>query len=124
MGKIERKASINDDLTHLNYLGHVRRGDYEFSDAKMIAVMIIDPNGSGYMNHWRKSAVSLLIMAILHTLYARKNKTLTEVVNYLSNPKQPFYKIFDSILRTEHDPNGEFGWVNPLTGECTKTHPI
>ena len=117
-------TSDNPNSAKYNPLCEVRMGLHEFGDAQAIAEMMIDPNQKGDSDHWRRSAVSLLVCTILHTLYARKDKTLTGVVNLLSDPKRPVYEVLDSMLETIHDPKGVQNWKDPTTAEPTKTHPI
>ena len=117
-------TSDNPNSAKYNPLSEVRMGLHEFGDAQAIAEMMIDPNKKGDTDHWRRSAVSLLVCTILHTLYARRDKTLTGVVTLLSDPKRPIYEVLDSMLGTIHDPSGKQNWKDPTTGELTKTHPI
>ncbi len=111
-------------LNKFNPLNEIRKGPNDFKDAKGIAEMMIDPDKKGDTDHWRRAAISLLVCTILHTLYARKDNTLTGVVNLLSDPKRPIYEVLDSMLLTEHDPKGEYNWEDPITKEPTKTHPF
>jgi type IV secretion system protein VirD4 len=107
-----------------NPLNEVRMGINEFKDTQQAIEMMIDPNKKSDTDHWRRSAVSLLVGAVLHNLYARKDKTLTGVVNLLSDPRRPVYEVLESMLLTEHDPDGKFNWEDPTTKKPTKHHPI
>ena len=117
-------TSDNPNTAKFNPLEEVRMGLHEFEDAQTIAEMMIDPDKKGDTDHWRRAAISLLVCAILHTLYARKDKTLTGVVNLLSDPKRPVYEVLDSMLDTIHDPLGKQHWEDSTTKAPTKTHPI
>ncbi len=117
-------TSDNPNTAKYNPLNEVRMGLHEFEDAQTIAEMMIDPDKKGDTDHWRRAAISLLVCSILHTLYARKDKTLTGVVNLLSDPKRPVYEVLDSMLDTIHDPQGKQHWEDSTTKAPTKTHPI
>ncbi|MBU0682719.1 MAG: type IV secretory system conjugative DNA transfer family protein [Candidatus Omnitrophica bacterium] len=107
-----------------NPLFEIRIGDHEIKDTQNIASMLVDPDGKGNLDHWRQSAHSLLTGVILHVLYARKDKTLRGVANLLSDPDRPLSEVLNSMLKTEHDPEGIRGWLHPATHKPTKTHPV
>lgn len=53
-----------------NPLGEIRYGThYQISDAQNIALMVIDSDGKGLMDHWRRAAFELLAGVIMHALY-------------------------------------------------------
>lgn len=63
-----------------NPLLEVRRGEREVRDVQNIADILVDPEGQlERKNHWEKTSHSLLVGAILHVLYAEKDKTLAGV---------------------------------------------
>ena len=99
-------------------------GAHEVKDVQTIVDMIIDPYGKGELDHWHRSAKSLLTGVILHVLYARKDKTLSGVVDLLSDTKRPFWEVLNSMLLTEHDPQGQYGWIDKSTGRPTKVNPV
>jgi type IV secretory pathway TraG/TraD family ATPase VirD4 len=106
-----------------NPLAEIRMGLHETSDVQLIVENIIDPFGKGELDHWHRSAKSLLTGVILHVLYARKDKSLAGVVDLLSDPKRPIYEVINSMLLTEHDPKGIYHWIDKSTGTPTKIHP-
>jgi type IV secretion system protein VirD4 len=66
-----------------NPLLEVRQGEWEVRDVQNIADILVDPEGSlDKRNHWEKTSHSLLVGAILHVLYAEKEKTLAGVANF------------------------------------------
>ena len=124
-------SSANMFPSHYNPLDAVRMGKNEYSDAQGIAHILVyqdDCRDHGHKDccpnhdHWKASAVLLITGAILHVLYARKNRTLTEVVNFLS--EMSFNQILDTMLFTEHGPGAKYGWVDSLTGEPTSVNPV
>ncbi len=53
-----------------NPLGEIRfRTHYQISDAQNIALMVIDSDGRGLTDHWRRAAFELLAGVIMHSLY-------------------------------------------------------
>ena len=86
-----------------NPLLEVRKGDNEVRDVQNIADILVDPDGSkDHMDHWEKTGHSLLVGTILHVLYAEKDKSLTGVANFLSDPKRSFSKTLNYMLRCKH----------------------
>src|SRR5260370_31076129 len=80
----------NMESSAYNPLLEVRRGNAEVRDVQNIADILVDPEGAlERRNHWEKTSHSLLVGAILHVLYAEKDKTLAGVANFLSDPKRP-----------------------------------
>lgn len=75
------------ESVHFNPLYEIRKGDFEFRDTQAIADVIMDSGDEHQRNdHWQRTGKSLCIALILHVLYAEKEKSLTGVINFLSNP--------------------------------------
>lgn len=86
-----------------NPLLEVRRGEWEVRDVQNIADVLVDPEGSlERRNHWEKTSHSLLVGAILHVLYAEKDKTLAGVAEFLSDPRRTIEATLDSMMATSH----------------------
>ena len=86
-----------------NPLLEVRIGPQEVRDVQNIADILVDPEGAlERRNHWEKTAHALLVGAILHVLYAEKDKTLTGVANFLSDPAMPFERTLQRMLKAPH----------------------
>jgi type IV secretion system protein VirD4 len=93
----------NPKSSAYNPLLEVRRGEWEVRDVQNIADILVDPEGSlDKRNHWEKTSHSLLVGAILHVLYAEKNKTLAGVANFLSDPKRPVESTLRAMMKTAH----------------------
>jgi type IV secretory pathway TraG/TraD family ATPase VirD4 len=107
-----------------NPLNEIRMGIHEVKDVQTVVDMIVDPNNKGDLNHWQLSIKSLLTGVILHVLYARKDKSMSGVVDLLNDTKRPIYEVLESMLKTEHDPRGIYGWRDKESGLPTKVHPI
>jgi len=86
-----------------NPLLEVRRGEWEVRDVQNIADILVDPEGSlEKRNHWEKTSHALLVGAILHVLYAGKDKTLAGVAGFLSDPRRPIESTLAAMMKTAH----------------------
>jgi len=86
-----------------NPLLEVRRGEWEVRDVQNVADVLVDPEGSlERRNHWEKTSHSLLVGAILHVLYAEKDKTLAGVASFLSDPRRPIETTLVAMMTTPH----------------------
>ena len=116
-------TAMDDSTIKINPLSEIRlKTAREVADTQNIAMMIVDPDGKGLNDHWAKTSYSLLVGVILHVLYAEPDKTLAGVANFLSDPARPLEETFHYMLNTEHDPDGEMGWLDNM-GNPTKLHP-
>ncbi len=107
-----------------NPMFEVRLGIHEVKDVQNIADMLVDPYGKNAQDHWTSAANSLLVSVMLHMLYAEKDKSLTGMRDFLSNPNRTETATFEYMLNTLHDWKGEHHWIDPNTGDPIKTHPI
>lgn len=93
----------NRDSAAYNPLLEVRQGEWEVRDVQNIADVLVDPEGAlERRNHWEKPSHSLLVGAILHVLYAERDKTLAGVANCLSDPKRPIEATLRAMMTTAH----------------------
>lgn len=93
----------NPQADAYNPLLEIRRGVWEVRDAQNVADILVDPEGSlERRNHWEKTSHSLLVGAILHVLYAGKDKTLYGVATLLSDPKRPIEATLAAMMQTRH----------------------
>lgn len=102
-GRVLLFDPTNPASTAYNPLLEVRRGALEVRDVQNIADVLVDPEGAlERRNHWEKTSHSLLVGAILHVLYAEKDKTLAGVANFLSDPKRPIESTLNAMMATPH----------------------
>ena len=102
-----------------NPLLEVRKGRNEVRDVQNIADILVDPEGAlESRNHWEKTGHALLVGAILHVLYAEKEKTLASVASFLSDPSRSFERTLWVMMSTNH--------LGPDTGSGDKArcHPV
>ncbi len=94
------------------------QGEWEVRDVQNIADILVDPEGSlDKRNHWEKTSYSLLVGAILHVLYAEKDKTLAGVAIFLSDPRRPVEATLRAMMDTPH--LGEAG-VHPVIASSAR----
>jgi len=111
----------NAESSKYNPLLEVRRGEYEVRDVQNIADILVDPEGMlERRNHWEKTAHSLLVGAILHVLYAEKEKTLSSVAAFLSDPKRSFEKTLTVMMRTNHLGDDIKECVHPVVAQAAR----
>ena len=101
-----------------NPLLEIRKGEWEVRDVQNVADVLVDPEGSlEKRNHWEKTSHALLVGAILHVLYAGKDKTLAGVAAFLSDPKQPIETTLNAMMTTPH--LGDSG-VHPVVASAAR----
>ncbi|NLS28310.1 Conjugal transfer protein TraG [Sphingomonas sp. S2M10] len=117
-GRVLLFDPTNAKSSAYNPLLEVRRGEWEVRDVQNIADILVDPEGSlDKRNHWEKTSHSLLVGAILHVLYAEKDKTLAGVANFLSDPRRPVEATLRAMMDTPH--LGEAG-VHPVIASSAR----
>ncbi|MCP3055740.1 conjugal transfer protein TraG [Aurantimonas marianensis] len=102
-GRVLLFDPTNPKSSAYNPLLEVRRGEWEVRDVQNIADILVDPEGSlEKRNHWEKTSHALLVGAILHVLYAGKDKTLAGVAAFLSDPRRPIESTLAAMMKTAH----------------------
>lgn len=101
----------------------IPRGAEDVKHAQGVADVLVDPDGKDRpRTFWERSAHSLLVGAILHVLYAGKDKSLAGCAQLLSDPGRPVQQTLKVMLHTRHDPELRMGWLDAKK-EKTPTHP-
>jgi len=102
-GRVLLFDPTNPKSAAYNPLLEVRRGDWEVRDVQNVADVLVDPEGSlDKRNHWEKTSHSLLVGAILHVLYAERDKTLAGVAAFLSDPRRSIEATLKAMMTTQH----------------------
>jgi type IV secretion system protein VirD4 len=102
-GRVLLFDPTNSASSAYNPLLEVRKGKWEVRDVQNVADVLVDPEGSlEKRNHWEKTSHSLLVGAILHVLYAEKDKTLAGVASFLSNPSRSIETTLSAMMTTPH----------------------
>jgi type IV secretion system protein VirD4 len=93
----------NPRSSRFNPLLEVRKGTDEVRDVQNIADILVDPEGARERrDHWEKTAHALLTGAILHVLYAEKEKTLARVATFLADPSRSILRTLRIMMTTNH----------------------
>ena len=112
------------DSAHFNPLLEVRKGILEVRDVQNIADMIVDPDGSGFSDHWIKTGHSLLVATILHLLYAGRNeeKSLSGAAAFLSRAEKTLSETLNEMREFPHlrGPNGEPMGTHPVVAAAAR----
>ena len=117
-GRVLLFDPTNASSSPYNPLLEVRKGEWEVRDVQNVADVLVDPEGSlEKRNHWEKTSHSLLVGAILHVLYAEKNKTLAGVAAFLSDPRRKIERTLAIMKTTPH--LGE-GGVHPVVAAAAQ----
>ena len=104
-----------------NPLLEVRKGAHEVRDVQNIADILVDPEGAlERRTHWEKTGHALLVGAILHVLYAEKDKTLAGVAGFLSDPGRSFEQTLWIMMNTPHLSNGDVPSVHPVVAQAAR----
>ncbi|MGK6317161.1 conjugal transfer protein TraG [Neorhizobium sp. DT-125] len=102
-GRVLLFDPTNPNSSPYNPLLEVRKGEWEVRDVQNVADVLVDPEGSlEKRNHWEKTSHSLLVGAILHVLYAERDKTLAGVAAFLSDPRRPIEMTLRAMMTTPH----------------------
>ena len=111
----------NPESARYNPLLEVRKGRFEVRDVQNIADILVDPEGAlERRNHWEKTSHSLLVGAILHVLYAEKDKTLAGVAAFLSDPSRSFERTLRVMLHTNHLGSEDEPRVHPVVAQAAR----
>jgi type IV secretion system protein VirD4 len=119
-------TSADGSSVKYNPLEEIRLGTLnEVRDAQNIADILVDPQGTGQLDHWAKTGHALLVGTILHILSSRevRGKDLASVASFLSDPARSIEQTIVSMLTAKHDPELKNGWVD-MSGRKTATHPV
>jgi type IV secretion system protein VirD4 len=106
------------DSVRFNPLMEIRMGIEEVKDVQNIADILVDPDGSAERkDHWEKTGHALLVGVIIHVMYAEKDKTLSGVASFLSNPERSIEDTFLYMMQYPHYPDGT---THHIVAECAR----
>jgi len=93
-----------------NPLEEIRLGTgHEVGDVQNLATLLVDPDGKGLIDHWQKTAQSLLVGTMLHLLYKSHQEgtiaTLPALDAMLSNPGRPIEELWKEMTVYKHRAN-------------------
>ncbi len=90
-----------------NPLEEIRLGtEHEVGDVQNLATLLVDPDGKGLIDHWQKTAQSLIVGTMLHLLYKSHNEgkiaTLPALDAMLSDPAKPVVELWKEMTTYKH----------------------
>lgn len=96
-----------DQSCKYNFLEEIRIGTpYEVADAQNVAIMICDPEGKGFKDHWDKTAYALITGLILHECYRAIARgevaSLPDVAYSLSDPSRTADALYQEMVNNRH----------------------
>ena len=100
-----------------NPLLEVRKGEAEVRDVRNIVDILGNPDGEAKNDFWSLSAKNFLVGAILHVLYAEKDKSLAGVLAFLRNPEWDHEERLERMLNAQHLPTGP----HPVVARAAKS---
>ncbi len=116
--RVWRFEPTSPDSVRFNPLLEIRRGLNEVKDAQNVADILVDPTGEKETkDHWQTSAHALLVGTILHVLYAERDKTLSGIATFLSDPARSQTDMLKGMLATPHLPEGPHAVVAQVARE-------
>lgn len=119
--KFDPTASDGSSV-RFNPLSEIRlRTNNEVRDVQNVADMLVDPQGTGQLDHWAKTGHALLVGVILNLLYFNENATLSDVATFLSDPEQSFEDTLEAMLNTQHESTTDL--FEQIYRTKTTTHP-
>lgn len=88
-----------------NPLDEIRMGtDHEVGDVQNLALLLVDPNGKGVEgDHWRSTAMSLLVGVILHVLHtpAEQRPSLASIDRFFADPAKAAEELWQEMLESD-----------------------
>jgi type IV secretion system protein VirD4 len=119
--KFDPTASDGSSV-RFNPLDEIRlRTVNEVRDVQNIADMLVDPQGTGQLDHWSKTGHALLVGVALHLKYILPNATLADIVRFLSHPERSFVESLELMMNAVHDNQGTFQKIYRVD---EVTHPV
>jgi len=97
--------SSPENMTGFNPLSEIRlNSSSEVGDAQIISEMIMNPDGKGLDDHWKKAGFSFLAGAVVHLLNINEKASLSDLARMLSDPE----KRFEDLLQEMKNGGGSF----------------
>lgn len=96
-----------DQSCGFNFLEEIRLGSpYEVADTQNVAIMICDPEGLGFEDHWDKTAYALITGLILHECHKARARgevaSLPDVAYSLSDPTRNADALYQEMVSNKH----------------------
>lgn len=106
-----------------NPLSEIRiRSRSEVRDTQNLADILVDPQGTGQLDHWAKTGHALLVGVALHLLYIDPNAKLSDIASFLSNPQMEFEETLETMKNYNHVDDESF--FQTIYGIRSRVHPV
>lgn len=92
------------------------------ADVQNLANIIVDPDGKGLIDHWKKTSHAFLTGLILHLLLRDGKASLWDVAYELSNPKRPIDALYKEMVEC-WDPDDKVRQVIAAAGQDMINRP-
>lgn len=91
-----------------NPLEEIRIGDRaEIGDTMNVTQIIVDPDGKGLDDHWKKTAGAFLTGAVLHECYKARAQgrtaSLYDVLMAITDPRRDVIEYYEEMIKNQHD---------------------
>ena len=112
---IEKIEVLDENGEHLSdengllYTYIETESEFTTGDAQNLATVLVDPDGEGIDDHWKKTALALLTGCILHLCYKQHREgreaapaTLSALDAMLANPSRPISELWEEMISYPH----------------------
>ncbi|HLE83324.1 MAG TPA: type IV secretory system conjugative DNA transfer family protein, partial [Thermoanaerobaculia bacterium] len=106
-----------------NPLLEIPLGPGDIATATMLARNLVVAPAAGAELHWTLAARSLWTLLALHVRWAPDLEPTMAVLRGVLSSRADHDDLFDELAGYPHDPEREHGWLDPVTGEPSTTHP-
>lgn len=106
-----------------NPLLEIPKGPGDIAAASLLARNLVVSPAAGAELHWTLAARSLWTLLALHVRWAPDLEPTMAVLRSVLSSHADHDALFDELASYPHDPSRRNGWLDPVTGEPSATHP-
>ena len=106
-----------------NPLLEIPIGPGDLAAAAVLGQNLVVASASEGELHWTRAARSLWTLLALHVRYAPNVEPTVAALRQVLVSRTNHDQLFDDLAEYAHDPRLAYGWLDPLTGEPSSTHP-
>lgn len=114
--KVIKFKPTSSESASFNPLNEIRlKTVNEARDVQNICDILVDPQGTGKIEHWERTAHALLTGIIFHLKYTKDDVTLADIEAFLTDPINPFEEKVQAILseiEAEQEGNSDFEYCH------------
>ena len=114
-----------ENSTKYNPLSEVRvKTEYEVRDCQIIADILTEPEKGKSRDHFLTASNALFVGLMLHSLYSKKNASLVDVYDFLTDPSAPIEERLQELLEKTYPDSAVIKEIYGDTGMEEGVHPI